>query len=226
MKAKILSVIAILGAFCLIAETARAQTNFTYTSGSLNLGIPDQNTVGISSSTTLSGVAGYISSVQVTLNITGGFNGDLYAYLMGPQGSIAVLLNRVGLSGSDASGYGDAGFNITLSDGFPDIHNYQSFTNSLTGGQLTGAWSADGRNISPLSAGSSFDTAPITAGLGVFNNLIPNGAWTLFISDLSGGSSSTLVSWGMTIVTVPEPQTWALLASGASLLFTLRRRSR
>ncbi len=225
MKAKIFSVIATLGVFCLSFETARAQTNFNYNSGSLNVNIPDQNPVGVSSSTTVSGVAGYISSVQVTLNITGGFNGDLYAYLMGPQGSIAVLLNRVGLTAANSSGYGDAGFDVTLSDGSPNIHNYQSFTYNLSGGQLTGTWAPDGRNISPLSSGGLFDSASTSAGLGVFNNLIPNGAWTLFISDLSGGSSSTLVSWGMTIVTVPEPQTWAMAISGAGLLFALRRRS-
>jgi hypothetical protein len=60
--------------------------------------------------------------------------------------------------------------------------------------------------------------------LSLFNSTLPNGAWTLFIADLSSGGQSTLVSWGLTIVTVPEPQTWAMLVGGAGMLLAFRRR--
>jgi len=47
-----------------------------------------------------------------------------------------------------------------------------------------------------------------------FNGLNPNGTWTLFFADLSGGDASTLVSWGLDIAAVPEPTTWALVGFG------------
>jgi subtilisin-like proprotein convertase family protein len=218
----------ILAISLIYAGGAQGQTltntfNFSVTSSN----IPDGNPVGLVNSGSISGVNGYITNIQVNLNITGGFNGDLYAYLAGPQGGFAVLLNRSGLTGTNAFGYADTGFNITLEDGNSNIHGYQIGSYSLNGGgQLTGTWAPDGRNINPQSTGSVFDSASTASGLlNAFNNTIPNGSWTLFIADLSGGGGqSVLVSWGLTVVTVPEPQTWAMLAGGAGMLFAFRRR--
>lgn len=213
----------IAAAAMLLAGVAWGQTytsNYTF---NVNAAVPDGNPVGVSSSTNLSGMAGSISSLSVTLDVTGGFNGDLYAYLASPAGQLVVLLNRVGMSSSNAFGYSDAGFNVTLTNGAPDIHTYQMSVNPA-GGQLTGAWAADGRNILPNSAPGAFDAGP-TQDLSSFNNYSPDGQWTLFIADLSsGGGQSTLVSWGLTVVTVPEPQTWALMAGGLGLLLALKRR--
>jgi hypothetical protein len=47
----------------------------------------------------------------VTLDITGGFNGDLYVALEYNNTS-AVLLNRVGLSAANTVGYPNSGFDI------------------------------------------------------------------------------------------------------------------
>ena len=215
---------AIMALMCALAIAAKADTNVTY-SISVNAAIPDGNPVGLVSSTNISGLPIGITSVQVDLNITGGFNGDLYAYLLGPNGGFAVLLNRVGLTAGNPFGYGNAGFNITLASGYSNIHNYQSGGYSLNGGgQLIGTWAPDGRNINPQSPGAVFDAASTAAGLTVFNGANPNGQWTLFVADLAGGGgSSTLVSWGLTIA-IPEPQTWVLLTGGAAMLFALRRR--
>lgn len=213
----------------LFALAAQAQTNFTYSSGTVTTLIPDGNPVGISKSTTLAGLSGSITNVSVNLNITGGFNGDLYAYLAGPAGQLSVLLNRVGVTNGSSFGYTDAGFNITLDGSGSNIHGYQNGgvgTYTLSSGQLTGTWGADGRNIDPLSTPTSlFDSASTAANLSVFNNTDPNGLWTLYLADLSGGGQSTLVSWGLTISTVPEPQTWAMLAGGMGMLFVFRRRA-
>jgi len=208
---------------------ARGQTNFTYSSGTLNATIPDGNPTGFSSVANFSGLPGFITSIQVNLDITGGFNGDLYAYLVGPGGQAAFLLNRVGVTSGNGLGYSDTGFNITLdsSGTFANIHNYQSGSHTLNGGgQLTGTWAPDGRNIDPQSAPSLFDTASTAHDLSLFNGTIPNGEWTLFLADVSGGNTSTLVNWGLTIVTVPEPQTWAMVAGGVGMLLVLSRRSR
>jgi hypothetical protein len=52
---------------------------------------------------------------------------------------------------------------------------------------------------------------------------LADGNWTLFIADLSAGGQSTLVSWGLTIVTVPEPQAWMMIGGGFLMLVGLRK---
>ena len=47
----------------------------------------------------LAGTGGIITKLTVSLNISGGYNGDLYAYLAGPNGGFAVHLNRAGIRG-------------------------------------------------------------------------------------------------------------------------------
>ena len=211
----------------LVALTSRADLTNLTVSVTNNAAIPDANPVGFASTLTVSGMTGITTNLTVALNITGGFNGDLYAYLLSPQGSLVVLLNRVGMSSGNYFGYGNAGFNITLdSASANNIHNYQSGGYTLSGGQLTGTWATDSRTISPLSTPSSFDAGPTGNNLFNLNGNSPNGVWTLFIADLSGGGQSTLVSWGLTVVTVPEPQTWTLLGGSLATLWLATRKRR
>jgi subtilisin-like proprotein convertase family protein len=176
------------------ALTVRGQTiGFT---NSVNEAIPDGNPAGLDSTIEVSGLSGQVADVSVQLNVTGGYNGDLYAYLAGPTAGFAVLLNRVGVGSGNTFGYGDTGFNVRLSDtsGANNIHTYQiGLYNLNLAGQLTGTWAADGLTLSPQSAPSAFDSATPTAGLASFDGADPNGVWTLFISDVAGGNESTLV---------------------------------
>jgi subtilisin-like proprotein convertase family protein len=186
--------------------------------------ILDGNPVGLTEQFTVSGTSGSISNIQVTLDITGGFNGDLYAYLVGPQGQLAVLLNRPGVTGSNPFGYGNAGFVITLDNSSANIHGYGGgySTNGL--GQVTGTWGSDGRNIDPQSLGAVFGSSPTTANLGIFQDGNANGVWTFFIADLgSGGGTANLNNVMLTIMTVPEPQTWVMGIMGMLSLLVLRR---
>ena len=208
---------------CFFAKNLLADTNISY-SVSVGSPVPEGNPAGIVSSANVSGLAGNVLNVQVSLNITGGFNGDLYAYLAGPGGGFAVLLNRVGITSGNPFGYADSGFNITLGDGYSNIHNYQNADYTITGGQLVGNYAPDGRNINPQSTGSVFDLASTASSLNVFNASNPNGTWTLFVADLaSGGGSPQLVSWGLTIA-IPEPQSWAIILTGGGLLLAMRQR--
>lgn len=178
----------------------------TYSSGFANGGIvPDGTLDGLSDTRSLSGVGGPIDNLQVTLNFSGGYNGDLYVYLLhGSQ--MVVLLNRPGVSSSDPFGYTDGGMNITLAATAAQgsIHNYG-------GGFIpTGTYTADGRAIDPLGAASTFDAAG-TQSLADFNGADANGTWTLYIADVVGsGNPSTLTSWSLEITAVPEPTTVAL----------------
>jgi len=211
---------------CFWATMGSAQTNYNFTFP-VNRAVPDANASGLALKSGLTGMDGIITNLTLSLNISGGYNGDLYAYVAGPNGGFAVLLNRVGVTGGDGFGYADTGFNVTFDDsaGENNVHFYQSLSYDLnSGGQLTGTWATDGRAIDPLSDPAVFDTTPPTSLLGSFNQTDPNGTWTLFLADLSGGGQSTVVNWGLSIQTVPEPSAGALLGMG--ILLALRKWSR
>jgi hypothetical protein len=200
----------------------------TYRFGS-GVNIPVGNTAGWSDSETVTSgeVSGTISSIAVNLDISGGFNGSLYGYLE-YDGVLVPLLNRVGVSSSSAFGYGNSGFDITLSSsGAGNVHSYQSGSYTLNGsGQLTGTWQPDGNNISPTSPAASFNPNPSGSGLTSFNGLSPDGTWTLFLADVVAGSpQAQVISYGLDIATVPEPVTTALgIFAGLFLLGNFLRK--
>jgi len=170
--------------------------------------IADNDPIGLADSHKISGLGNQIANVTVTLNISGGWNGDLYAYLRLNDSPMVVLLDRVGVTASNPDGYGDTGFNVTLSaSAAHDIHFYQNYSPSFNGsGQLTGTWQADGRT-DPLSG--------TRGSLSDFNGLNPNGTWTIFFADESAGEQSTLLGWSLEITDVPELANVALGIFGA-----------
>jgi subtilisin-like proprotein convertase family protein len=195
--------------------------------------VPDNHPAGWSRSQTVSGLPGRIVDVRVTLNLSGGFNGDLYAYLTHESG-LAILLNRSGLSGTDDSGYGDQGFSITLQDGASagDVHWYgNSGDYAVNGsGQATGTWQPDGRYVSPLASGSAIAGASRENLLNQFAGGNPNGSWTLFVADVAAGGQSVVSSWSMgmnTTAGVPEVGSgmMGLLATGV-VVWVVSRKAR
>jgi subtilisin-like proprotein convertase family protein len=198
--------------FCLPAPAALTTVSQSY---SPSMPIPDYTPtgVGIWDSRTFSMPgATSISSLDVTLNIQGGYNGDYYAFLRCNNGGFCVLLNRVGVT--DASnpgdpGYADSGLNVTFSDSASngDIHLYQNVLNP-GGSALTGTWQPDGRIDDPALVKASSQRPDM---LSSFNGVNPNGLWTLFVIDNSPGFNGTLESWGLSVtanvVAVPELST-------------------
>jgi subtilisin-like proprotein convertase family protein len=205
----------IVAAVALMALAHAAQADFvqTWNSGFQNGGlIPDGSLTGWSDTRTVSGPAGAISDVSVTLNLSGGWNGDLYAYLVHSSG-FAVLLNRVGRDNSSGPGYSTSGMSsVVLNDAATggDAHLVSA---PATGG----SYQPDGRNISPLASQSSFQSASRTALLSSFNGLNMNGSWTLFLADVSGGDQTAVTSWGLDIASVPEPR--SLIEGSLAVLF-------
>ena len=164
----------------------------------VNEPVPDIPSLGLVSVLNVASPIGSLSDVNVTLNISNGWNGDLFAYLVHESG-YAVLLNRVGKTGSNPLGYSDAGLNVTLDDqAANDVHTYRLslFGNHNTplAGALTNSWQPDGRAEDPSLV---LNTTPRTDMLSAFNGMNPNGEWVLFVEDDATGDISTLVSWGL-----------------------------
>jgi len=204
-------------AVAVLALVRLAQADFvqTYNTGFQNGGvIPDGSLTGWSDTRTVSASPGLITDVSVSLNLSGGWNGDLYAYLVHSSG-FAVLLNRVGVDGINSAGYGNAGMNVVLNDAgaLGNIHFYGG------AGVPTGTYQPDGRNVNPLSSGAIISGTTPTALLSSFNGLNPNGNWTLFIADVSGGDQITVGTWtlSMNIAAVPEPR--SIVEGGIAALF-------
>lgn len=203
-------------AILLLALARSAQADFvaTYNTGFQNGGvIPDGTMTGWADTRSVVGApGGPITAMSVTLNLSGGWNGDLYAYLVHGNG-FAVLLNRVGRDTDNAPGYGTAGMSVMLNDTavLGNIHGVSA---------PAGIYQPDGRNISPVSSVAAFHSASPTAMLSSFDGVNPNGNWTLFIADVSGGDVSTVTSWGLDIAAVPEP---ANLMEGAVAVLFLGR---
>ena len=167
----------LIGLLVLTAGVARGDFTFSG-SGDIPAG------VGLVSVGTVSGLSGNVSGMTLALNVSGGFNGDLYAYLVAPnQTTTATLL---GVPGGNFTQVG-SGYNVTLSDAA--TVNIQSSSQS---------WGA-------VVAGTF---QPVVA-LSVFNGLAASGSWRLFIADQSSGDSGqpVLNSWNLSITTaaVPEP---------------------
>jgi subtilisin-like proprotein convertase family protein len=178
----------------------RHTTNYVVGSG-----IPDGNLNGLASTKTVATYIGIITDLNVTLKTTGGYNGDLYAYLVHDTG-FSVLLNRVGRRSGDSFGYGDAGMDVTLDDQSAngDIHLYRFTLNGShaipLAGELTNSWAPDGRSTDPSLV---LDSDSRTDLLSSFNGVNPNGSWTLFIADLQTVDIATLDSWGLDICGLP-----------------------
>ena len=178
--------------------------------------IPDNDANGVLQTITVSnsGLAS-LSLVTIALTTTGGWNGDLYAYLE-HNGVLTVLLNRPGRSLSQPDGSPTSGMSLLLNDAaLTDVHTAP--------GALSGTFQPDGRFIDPSL---SLDTTPRTDLLADFTPTSPNGVWRLFIADVAGGDEATLVSWSLSLTgpSVPEPASIGLL-SFASLLALRRRRN-
>src|ERR1043166_8059908 len=187
-----------------LAQTVTSTTNFLVGST-----VPDGNLSGLVSAKTISTPVVYATDVNVTLKLTGTFNGDLYCYLT--HGSAqSILLNRVGRRADNSLGYNDAGFDVTFDDAAAngDLHVYRLKLNGNNStpisGALTGTWAPDARATSPTNVLDT-DTRDANALLSTFNGLDPNGEWVLFVADLEAGDLYTLDSWGLEITGYVAP---------------------
>jgi len=167
--------------------------------------IPDGNPVGVSFTGNYDQAApgATVSGLTVDLSISGGYNGNLYTYLVAPNGTMVLLLNQPGVTGGNPFGYAGSGLNVTLTDATTYLGN------PVTGIQTTAE-----------TPGQIFAGTYNAAGtLGTFNNSSANGNWTLFFADMApGGGQAQLTGWSLDITAVPEPINVALAIFGIGFI--------
>ena len=210
-----------IGLTLLLALGAQA-TIVNWYSGTVGIPIADNSAAGSTFNTaggTWSGSpVGVIGSVSVVLNISGGYDGDLYGYLVYNDGSTtqtAILLNRVG-GGSGTAAASTAGFGGGSTSDFATLQSAGvTLSDSGTSGSIQSVAAAAGNSYT--TGGGNLNST--------FVNMSSGGTWTLFLADMSAGDQSTLVSWGLNVSVVPEPATWALLifCSGFLVMGVARR---
>ena len=209
MKPLILPTILALSPFAARAASMDSQTFV------INTPIPDNSGIGLSDTRQFSSLITAISEVNVQLTMSGGWTGDLYAYLTHGSG-FAVLLNRPGRTLEELAGSGVSTLSITLADNAgADVH-----TGIPISGGVSGFFQPDAREIDP---DNSLDGSPRTAFLSSFDGLDANGYWTLYVADVATGDTMILNDWTLTVTGVPEPSVTLLCAAGACLALRRRR---
>ena len=86
---------------------------------SLGLATPDVNASGITSSLNISGAGSPLSDLTVTLDVSGGYNGGLYFYLVAPNGTgDGGICRKVGRHWCQAclTGFAEGGGSILFAD--------------------------------------------------------------------------------------------------------------
>jgi subtilisin-like proprotein convertase family protein len=128
--------------------------------------IPDNST--ITSNLVVSGLLGAITDVNVTLNITHPFVGNLVVSLTNPAGTTVTLFANIGGSGNNFT-------STTLDDeaATPITSASPPYTGSFQPQQFLVAMDAQ----------------------------LPNGTWTLTVSDTMATNSGTLNSWSIQVAT-------------------------
>ncbi len=184
----------------------------------VNTVIPDNNSSGLASIIAIAGSGQTVDSVDVSIDVRNGWNGDMYAYLE-HNGVISVLLNRPGRTADNPAGAASSGMQVTFTDSaLADIH---SAISGNLGANASGIYQPDGRSADP---GLVTDASPRSLYLSGFSGQAADGAWTLFVADLAGGDVATLNSWSLSISVVPEPSSALLVCAALPLLLRRRRR--
>ncbi len=147
-------------------------------STSTRVSIPDNSCTGASSSISVSGYSGTVSTsgISIQLNITHTYLGDLVLMLEAPNGNILGLSNRVGSSSDNYTNtvFSDAGSAQIPGTGAPYTGTYKPWTTVFNDCVQT--------TVTTFSA--------IGGG-----NMNPNGAWKLWAYDRAGVDTGGIVNW-------------------------------
>ena len=135
--------------------------------------IPDDTPAGVASTLEIAS-GGSLTDVDVRVDVSHTFVGDLAITLESPAGTVVQLLDRPGVSGS-GFGCGDEDMDVTFDDGAsldPESH---------CAGTV------------PWLSGSALPTGDLAD----FDGESPVGTWTLTVSDHAGSDTGSLIDWDL-----------------------------
>lgn len=173
---------------------------------------------GETSSTIVSGVAGSITNLTLTLNgLTHTYPDDLVFGLLNQDSGIGFVFMSGAGGSTDVSGV-----NLTFSDAAAS-----QLPESFNGGPIVSG------TYQPSNYGAyEFTSYTNVNSFAGYNGLSANGTWILIVDDVfpaDGGSISG--GWSLTFTTnatsgVPEPATWAMMIAGFGMIGAAMRRQR
>ena len=144
-----------------------------------------------------------ISNVKVDLSLSSVVQdnpmwlGQVYAMLTygvaSEEERTAVLLNRPGVSNSNALGSSLSSLNVTFDD--------SAATNIFNVGSGTGTYQADGRlGVNPYGTRVAYNSSDVNAGLSALNgSLLQSQKLSLLVADTQQGATGKLDRWGVKI---------------------------
>ena len=153
------------------------------------------NAVPYPSLITVSGLTGAVVRVQVVLsNLFHTFPADIDLLLVGPAGQRVMLMS-------------DAGSNFVVRATTLQFDDFASNsvpeTAVITPGRYKPTNYGTVDNMLPPAPGG-----PYAANLSAFNNVNPNGNWSLFLMDDQAGNAGVVSNgWGLVITTIAPPKT-------------------
>lgn len=172
-----------------------ASPQASFSSGPLNLNVPDGVPAGITTNLPVSGIptSATITEIRVTFNMTHTWVGDMSVNLRAPNGQ---TINLFALLNNGTGGNGTANFvntSISSDNTFPSL--------SSAAAPRTGVYRAD-RYGTVLNAAPYGPTSlPVTTQVwtGLLNAATINGTWTLGLADLGPADLGVLQNWSITI---------------------------
>ncbi len=166
----------------LVPDPAASSLGYPLESGPAR---PYPSTIGVSNLT------GTLGKVTVTIsNLNHAFPGDMNVLLVAPGGANALIMSHAG-NQNDST----AALNLTFDD---------SAASPLpeTGELSSGTWQPSVYGPAPLLGGfpAKAPAGPYATALSTFNGVNPNGAWSLYVFDDSGGDSGAISNgWSLVL---------------------------
>ena len=166
-----------------------------------------------------------IVDVDVTVEVTHEFVGDLVFRLEGPDGTQIVLANRPGTTSDFGGAAANMSADVPITFDDSAATNAELMGNGLDTMEIVGAAAGSPSTYFPFSG-----TLIPGPTLSAFNGMSPTGEWTLTVGDGAAGATGTFVGWTLSLETerqiIPEPTAAAMLGLGWAGLLVRRTRKR
>ncbi len=177
------------GNYSVVATTAFATTQTV--TNSTQVSIPDNSCTPATSVIAVSAYSSAIATaqIQVKINITHTWVGDLVIVLLAPNGSIIGLSNQTGSSGNSGDNFTNTVFTDAAAAVLP-----------TTGAPYTGSYKPVATTFTTCTTTITNVTTFGAIGSGSLN---PNGNWTLKVFDRAGSDLGTIDNWSLILPGIP-----------------------